>query len=94
MEGKGSRNLAWRCRERSCGNLYLFLHPVAVVLLWIDLRSRNDLVRGQVAWATSSAYQLVPFVLKAEGGDLFEVGSAGARGDGGACFGYAGFGLA
>ncbi len=52
--------------------LLCFLHPVAVVLMWINLASRTDL-RGphQLAWAIFGLIPLVPFVYVLTGGDLF-----------------------
>lgn len=52
--------------------LLCFLHPVAVVLMWIDLASRTDLRTGvKVAWAILGLIPLVPFVYVLTGGDLF-----------------------
>ncbi|HEV2375257.1 MAG TPA: hypothetical protein VGS19_24240 [Streptosporangiaceae bacterium] len=49
-----------------------FFHPVAVVLMWIDLASRNDLKTGpKVAWAIFGLIPLVPFVYVLTGGDLW-----------------------
>ena len=40
--------------------LLCFLHPVAVILMWINLVSRSDLSTvGKVAWAICG---LIPFV--------------------------------
>lgn len=52
--------------------LLCFLHPLAVVLMWIDLASRDDLSGGvKVAWAILGLIPLVPFVYVLTGGDLF-----------------------
>jgi NADH:ubiquinone oxidoreductase subunit 3 (subunit A) len=52
--------------------LVCFLHPVAVVLAWINLAGRNDLSGGQkVAWAIFMLIPIVPFVYVLTGGDLW-----------------------
>ena len=52
--------------------LLCFLHPVAVVLMWINLAARTDLSGGQkLAWAIFGLIPLVPFVYVLTGGDLF-----------------------
>ena len=52
--------------------LLCFLHPLAVVLMWINLPSRSDLSTGaKLAWAIFGLIPLVPFVYVLTGGDLF-----------------------
>jgi hypothetical protein len=52
--------------------LLCFLHPVAVVLMWIDLATRTDLRTGaKLAWAIFGLIPLIPFVYVLTGGDLF-----------------------
>jgi len=53
--------------------LLCFLHPVAVVLMWIDLASRRDDLGtgGKIAWAIFGLIPLVPFLYVLTGGDLF-----------------------
>jgi hypothetical protein len=52
--------------------LVCFLHPVAVILIWIDLASRRDIRGGpKVAWALFSLIPLVPFIYVLTGGDLW-----------------------
>jgi len=52
--------------------LLCFIHPLALVLMWIDLASRDDLSGGvKVAWAILGLIPLVPFVYVLTGGDLF-----------------------
>jgi hypothetical protein len=52
--------------------LVCLIHPLAVVLLWIDLASRHDLRTGlKVAWAILGLIPLVPFVYVLTGGDLW-----------------------
>ena len=49
-----------------------FIHPLAVVLVWIDLLSRTDISRGpKLAWALFALIPLVPFVYVLTGGDLW-----------------------
>jgi hypothetical protein len=52
--------------------LLCILHPVAVVLMWINLLSRRDLGTGsKLAWAIFGLIPLVPFLYVLTGGDLF-----------------------
>lgn len=47
-------------------------HPIAVVLLWIDLVSRRDMRGGpKLAWAIFGLIPLVPFLYVLAGGDLW-----------------------
>lgn len=47
-------------------------HPLAVVLMWINLASRSDLSGGvKLAWGLLGLIPLVPFVYVLTGGDLF-----------------------
>jgi hypothetical protein len=52
--------------------LVCFLHPVAVVLMWLDLATRNDIVCGsKLAWAIFGLIPFVPFVYVLTGGELW-----------------------
>jgi hypothetical protein len=52
--------------------LLCFVHPLAVVLIWIDLLSRTDISKGaQLAWAILVLIPLVPFIYVLTGGDLW-----------------------
>ena len=52
--------------------LVCFLHPVAVILIWIDLATRRDIsVGSKLAWALFSIIPLVPFIYVLTGGDLW-----------------------
>jgi uncharacterized membrane protein YhaH (DUF805 family) len=52
--------------------LVCFLHPLAVVLIWINLLGRRDIGGGaKLAWALFSIIPLVPFVYVLTGGDLW-----------------------
>ncbi len=52
--------------------LVCFLHPIAVVLIWIDLATRRDIAGGaKVAWALFCLIPLVPFIYVLTGGDLW-----------------------
>jgi hypothetical protein len=52
--------------------LVCFLHPIAVVLIWIDLVSRRELSGGvKLAWAIFALIPLVPFIYVLTGGDLW-----------------------
>jgi hypothetical protein len=50
----------------------IFLHPVAVVLAWINVAGRSELSGGQkVVWAIFLLVPLVPFLYVLTGGDLW-----------------------
>jgi hypothetical protein len=52
--------------------LICFIHPVAVVLIWIDLVGRRDISGGaKIAWAIFAIIPLIPFVYVLTGGDLW-----------------------
>jgi hypothetical protein len=52
--------------------LVCFIHPLAVVLMWIDLASRDDLGAGaKIAWALFGLIPFVPFLYVLTGGDLW-----------------------
>jgi hypothetical protein len=52
--------------------LVCLVHPLAVVLMWVDLVSRRDM-RGvpKLAWAIFGLIPLVPFLYVLTGGDLW-----------------------
>jgi hypothetical protein len=48
------------------------VHPLAVVLMWIDLATRSDISAGaKLAWAIFGLIPLVPFLYVLTGGDLW-----------------------
>lgn len=52
--------------------LVCFLHPIAVVLAWLNLAGRQDVQRGaKIAWAVFLILPLVPFLYVLTGGDLW-----------------------
>lgn len=52
--------------------LVCFLHPVAVVLIWIDLATRSDMSGGaKLAWALFGLIPVVPFIYVLTSGDLW-----------------------
>ena len=52
--------------------LVCFLHPIAVVLIWIDLLTRRDIgSTAKLACAIFSLIPLVPFLYVLTGGDLW-----------------------
>jgi hypothetical protein len=52
--------------------LVCFLHPIAVVLAWINVAGRNDLNGLQkLAWAVFMLIPVVPLVYVLTGGDLW-----------------------
>ena len=53
--------------------LVCFLHPVAVVLVWLNVIVRPDLSRNaKIAWAVLVLIPIVPFVYVLTGGELWE----------------------
>ena len=52
--------------------LLCFLHPIAVVLIWINLAVRQDIGFGaKLAWAIFCIIPLVPFIYVLTGNDLW-----------------------
>jgi hypothetical protein len=52
--------------------LICILHPVAVILIWINLAVRTDIGLGaKLAWALFSIIPLVPFIYVLTGNDLW-----------------------
>jgi NADH:ubiquinone oxidoreductase subunit 3 (subunit A) len=53
--------------------LVCFLHPLAVVLMWLDLAAdRPDLgTVGKLSWAIFGLIPFVPFLYVLAGGDLW-----------------------
>ncbi len=52
--------------------LVCFLHPLAVVLMWLNLASRNDLSGGRkLVWGAFGLIPLVPFLYVLVSGDLW-----------------------
>jgi hypothetical protein len=48
------------------------LHPLAVILMWINLAARRDLSGGQkLVWGVFGLIPLVPFLYVLTGGDLW-----------------------
>jgi len=47
------------------------LHPIAVVLIWVNLAMRRDLgLIAKLTWAVASIVPLVPFVYVLTGNDF------------------------
>jgi hypothetical protein len=52
--------------------LLCFIHPLAVVLIWIDLATRRDMPTGaKLAWAIFCLIPLIPFVYVLTSGELW-----------------------
>jgi NADH:ubiquinone oxidoreductase subunit 3 (subunit A) len=52
--------------------LLCILHPLAVILMWINLATRRDLsTLAKLAWAIFGLIPLVPFLYVLTGGELF-----------------------
>ena len=53
--------------------LVCFLHPIAVVLVWLNVLVRPDLSRtAKIVWAVLALVPVVPFVYVLTGGELWE----------------------
>ena len=51
--------------------LICILHPLAVILIWIDLATRSDLeLIPKLTWAVAALVPLVPFVYVLTGNDF------------------------
>jgi hypothetical protein len=49
-----------------------FFHPVAVILMWVNLASRSDLTGGaKLVWGIFGLIPLVPFLYVLTGGNLW-----------------------
>ena len=52
--------------------LVCFIHPLAMILAWINIAGRSDLSGGQkVVWAILVIIPIVPFIYVLTGGDLW-----------------------
>jgi hypothetical protein len=52
--------------------LVCILHPIAVILMWIDLATRRDIgTLAKVVWAVFGLIPLVPFLYVLVSGDLW-----------------------
>jgi hypothetical protein len=52
--------------------LVCLIHPLAVILIWINLVGRRDLTLvGKLAWALFALVPFVPFLYVLTGGDLW-----------------------
>ena len=53
--------------------LVCFLHPIAVVLVWLNLIVRPELSgTAKIVWAVLALVPVVPFVYVLSGGELWE----------------------
>lgn len=52
--------------------LLCFIHPLAVILIWVDLATRDDMATSaKIAWAIFAIIPLVPFIYVLTSGDLW-----------------------
>jgi NADH:ubiquinone oxidoreductase subunit 3 (subunit A) len=52
--------------------LLCILHPIAVILMWINLATRTDIgALAKIAWAIFGIIPLVPFIYVLTGNELF-----------------------
>ena len=57
--------------------LVCFLHPIAVVLVWLNLIVRPELSgTAKIVWAVLALVPVVPFVYVLTGGELWESSSS------------------
>ena len=51
--------------------IFCILHPVAVVLIWINLLSRGDIgFVAKITWAITALIPLVPFIYVLTGNEI------------------------
>jgi hypothetical protein len=59
--------------------LVCFLHPIAVVLVWLNILVRPELSgTAKIVWAVLALVPVVPFVYVLSGGELWESSSSPA----------------
>ena len=59
--------------------LVCFLHPIAVVLVWLNILVRPELSgTAKIVWAVLALVPVVPFVYVLTGGELWESSSSPA----------------
>jgi hypothetical protein len=59
--------------------LVCFLHPIAVVLVWLNLLVRPELSgTAKIVWAVLALVPIVPFIYVLTGGELWESSSKAA----------------
>ena len=57
--------------------LVCFLHPIAVVLVWLNILVRPELSgTAKIVWAVLALVPVVPFVYVLTGGELWESSSS------------------
>lgn len=72
MTAVGRRRVQFPTMKKLLELLVCFLHPVAVILMWINLAGRSDLTGlEKVVWAVFGLIPLVPFLYVLVGGDLW-----------------------
>ena len=70
--GRAPGGVATRTMKKLLELLVCILHPVAVILIWVDLATRRNLSGlAKVAWAVFALIPLVPFLYVLTGGDLW-----------------------
>ena len=72
MTAVGRRRVQFPTMKKLLELLVCFIHPVAVILMWINLAGRSDLTGlEKVVWAVFGLIPLVPFLYVLVGGDLW-----------------------
>ena len=72
MTAAGRRRVQFPTMKKLLELLVCFIHPVAVILMWINLAGRSDLTGlEKVVWAVFGLIPFVPFLYVLVGGDLW-----------------------
>ncbi|MCU1609984.1 MAG: hypothetical protein JWM45_1900 [Pseudonocardiales bacterium] len=72
MVRHGGENGYCKTMKKILELLVCFLHPIAVVLVWLNLAARRDIEGGaKLAWSIFALIPLVPFLYVLTGGDLW-----------------------
>ena len=72
MTAMARRQVQFATMKKVLELLVCLIHPVAVILMWINLAGRSDLTGlEKVVWAVFGLIPLVPFLYVLVGGDLW-----------------------
>ena len=72
MTAVARRQVQFATMKKVLELLVCLIHPVAVILMWINLAGRSDLTGlEKVVWAVFGLIPLVPFLYVLVGGDLW-----------------------
>jgi hypothetical protein len=72
VTARGHRRVQSPTMKKLLELLVCLIHPLAVILMWINLATRNDLTGiEKLAWGIFGLIPLVPFLYVLVGGDLW-----------------------